>query len=169
MSAILAIGALYELGHLIVYLVFVRRQPAFRRERVIFLYHAASFLAVAAVLAFVLALTGGAAALLPAAAIVLAVHGMYSLTFLELWSLSEGGYSLAILRRAADGPEAVELASLLGLAAVGIQKRTVRLQHLADLGLVDQLGPAWRLTARGRLATSAIKAVSWLAGVRRRG
>lgn len=168
MTSVLAIAAIYGVGHLLVYVSVLRRLPAFRRERVIFLYHAISFVGVAAALAVVLSLSVDRD-VRPAAALVLAVHAMYSLTFLELWSLSEGGYSLAILRRAASRPGAVEVSSLLGLETVGLRKRTVRLQHLADLGLIERLGATWRLTSRGRAAAAAVKTVSWLVGAPRCG
>jgi hypothetical protein len=168
MSAVLTIAGLYGIGHLSAYLIFLRHRPAFRRERTIFLYHAVSFLGVMAMTALMLAQTRepGVAAV---AAIILSVHGIYSLSFLELWSLAEGGYSLTILRRAAARRQAVDPPSLAALESVGVTKRAARLQQLADLGLVERRGPTWSLTSRGRFAAAAVKAVSWLVRVQRRG
>ena len=90
--------ALYLAAHLLLYVAVLRHLPAFRREQTIFAYHALSAVLVTASAVVVpLALGTGFDAEWFVA--VVALHGIYSVSFLELWSLAEGGYSLQILER----------------------------------------------------------------------
>src|SRR4029077_20843025 len=76
----------------------------FQTERGIFLYHF-----ISAVLFAAGALAAGIARFSDAAMAVsvglIAVHGIYSTSFLELWSLAQGSYSISILTGiASQGP-----------------------------------------------------------------
>src|SRR5207248_3861685 len=84
----------YVAAHFGLYALVLRRLPRFIEERVIFAYHAVSAV-VLTVLAPGLWLVG----VIDFATLVglVSLHGLYSMSFLELWSLSQGGYSLQIL------------------------------------------------------------------------
>ena len=87
----------YVFFHFLSYAVWFRHWRAFGSEKTIFLYHAVSFAgAVSSVLAasWFLCPPGGGWRWVTGAA---GLHGIYSLSFLELWALSDGGYSLRIL------------------------------------------------------------------------
>src|SRR5262249_51461713 len=88
-------GLLFVLGHFALFAAIFRHARTFHAERTIFLYHLISAVAMAIVAA---AIAMWDVSLLIGAIGLLSIHAIYSLTFLELWSLAESGYSLAILR-----------------------------------------------------------------------
>lgn len=98
----------------------------------------------------------------------LAVHGIYSLSFLELWSLAEGGYSLQLLSALELGP-----ASRSGVtsfvAEIGDAKREARIRSLEAARLIATSDGRLTLTARGRLAAGAIAILRKIAGFREAG
>jgi hypothetical protein len=53
---------------------------------------------------------------------VAAAHGIYSMSFLELWSLAEGSYSFAILREIKSDRPADLHAVVIELRAIGDEK-----------------------------------------------
>ena len=84
--------------HFLIYAAVLRDMPLFQTERGIFLYHltsAAVFMAAALV---ILPIRRDGEAFSVASALV-AAHGIYSISFLELWSLAQGSYSLSIMGR----------------------------------------------------------------------
>lgn len=151
----------YIVAHLLVYLLVLRRRPAFRRERTIFLYHALSAVAVTAAVVAGVFLAGPQADLYAAIAIV-ALHGIYSVSFLEVWSLAEGGYSLQIVEHLAQADRAGQPADMEMLRAIGVTKQESRLDGLARVGLVRQAGNMVELTPAGRLVASVFAFLAWL-------
>lgn len=160
----LAIGAGiagYCAVHVLAYAVVVRHRRWARSERGIFAYHAGSFLVLSAA-ALVVAAHNPA----PAAAVVvsaIATHGIYSLTFLELWSLTQGSYSLSIL-------DAVDRAERGGtdppwrrLEAIEETKRADRLAALRHLGLVRAQAGGESLTPAGRIVAALLSCIAWTA------
>jgi hypothetical protein len=145
---LLSAAAAYLLGHFIFYVAVLRRLRRLQKEFWIFLYHAWSAVGLLVSLLVVSA---------PAVAIAgcLSLHGIYSLSFLELWSLSEGGYSLAILRRvqAASGGAI----SQESLAPIGSAKKSRRIASLMRLGLVARSGSTIRLTPGGRAVAAGLR------------
>ena len=133
--------------HLLVYRTVLRdRWPCFGTERGIFLYHTASFLA-ANLTVIGLGLEGSWPIWL---AFMIGTHGIYSLSFLELWSLAQGSYSLALLTMIDRlGPKA-SATRLQESAVIGRQKSEARNADLARLWLLQdgQSGPS-RLTVIG--------------------
>lgn len=128
----------------------------FRTECGIFLLHVGSFVicvGIAAVLGYRLGT--------PLAGLVLAVglHGLYSLSFLEAWSLTDGSYSFQLLNLIGQSGRPVAAGDLAGAQAIGTQKQQDRADTLRRLGLV---GANDRLTFAGRLAAFALRAVLWL-------
>ena len=163
----LAAGA-YVVLHLAAYLASLRQLASFRRESTIFAYHAISCcLYSAAVLSSVL-LAGGYRWLVAGLGLVM-LHCLYSITFLELWSLSQGGYSIAILagikRRGRTSVETL----IAEYARIGNTKITARLRSLGALGLLHVDDGRYRLTGRGKLVARALSVLRWLANYQRTG
>jgi hypothetical protein len=146
--------AIYLAAHLLLYIAVLRHRPAFRREKVIFAYHALSAAGVTlAVLIEPLVL--GTPYDFQWIVAVVGLHGIYSTSFLELWSLAEGGFSLQILERLDRAERRGEPADIEALRAIGIAKQGDRLTGLASIGLVRQEGARVELTAAGRLLAAA--------------
>jgi hypothetical protein len=148
----------YLVCHFLAYAVAFRRVRAFCQERTIFLYHFLS--AVALTLIVVLALIAwrppDAPALITSSILA---HALYSLSFLELWSLAEGGYSLGILRHLAAGV-ACNFPGDQVLASIGTLKKQSRLENLQRLGLIRNEDGLLRLTTGGRLIASVADVIA---------
>jgi hypothetical protein len=152
----------YLAVHLLVYLVALRHLAAFRRERVMFWYHLGSACVLSAVSVLAAVATGG-----PAVAVaLLSLHGFYSLSFLELWSLAEGGYSLSILAHVDRGAGRAPL-EIGALQEIGGAKKQSRLVDLERLGLVERADERLQLTRRGRRVAAVLAGLTWLANLRR--
>lgn len=153
---ILFLATLVYLGlHLGCYALVFRRLVSFRSERTVFLLHAGSFfLWVGAVaLAGLAWLPRDAAA---GSVVAAGLHGIYSLTFLELWSLTEGSYSLAILAAIArNGGRATDV-ELAGIRQIGAAKQGQRIVSLQRLRLIQASG---KLSATGWLAARALRTI----------
>jgi len=158
-------GTAYFLIHLAIYVLVLRRVPAFRTERGIFLLHFASVCALTAT-TFLLTLPNGFTEAMTVTAAVAAAHGIYSMSFLELWSLAEGSYSFQILAivdtmTVAD-PERV----VRELGQVGDQKKVQRLESLRRLGLITRDADILKLTATGRAVARFLAWLQWTANLR---
>ncbi|MEQ8641163.1 MAG: hypothetical protein RIE31_11270 [Alphaproteobacteria bacterium] len=146
----------YSVIHLLAYIVFLRNWPSMRQERGIFAFHMISFLlvSVAAALVGLYAETVG-----PVIAAI-AVHGIYSLSFLEAWSLAQGGYSLTILDRLSRTASQTSDDVLKGLEAVGLEKLQSRYRALVAMGLIAMHEDGkTRLTIVGRAVTLLLAAL----------
>lgn len=165
----LAAFAAYLVAHLAAYVAVLRRLGPFRTEKGIFLYHFVSAVAVcsAAALAGFLDPQGFG---LAGFVIVLSAHGIYSLSFLELWSLAQGGYSLSIIAGIAHAEAAGVEPDFSGLAAIGASKQADRVAALERLRLVSRVGEELNLTPRGSAIAAALNALRrWVdPGERRR-
>jgi len=143
----------------------LRRVRALRTERGILLFHVTSA-AIAALLALL-----GAAARADAAAIAIFIaivfaHGIYSLTFLEFWTLSQISYSREVLVCAAGHTLTNDQPAPATLISLGEEKRAGRLESLSRLGLVLRTAEGWELTARGRIVSTFLRALQWLTATR---
>jgi hypothetical protein len=159
------LGALaYVALHALVYATALRSRDTFRRERGIFAYHAVSA-ALVSVLALGSLIARPSFESLAMAVAVVCLHGIYSTSFLELWSLSQGSYSLKILRHiaAADTPNALDTSVL---EDVGIAHRTHRLEALTSARLTRQRDGQLELAPLGRAVAGALGLIAWLANVR---
>jgi hypothetical protein len=134
------------LCHFILFAAVFRHARAFHAERTIFLYHLVSAVAVAIAAAAIVrvdfSLHVGAIGLT-------AIHAIYSLSFLELWSLAEGGYSLAILREL-SGASGLRRVHGDPMRTLGGRKVRSRIESLGRLGLVRTSGDQIELTRLGR-------------------
>jgi len=144
---LLAIVA-YLAAHFAAYVLVLRHRAGLRSEKGIFLYHFAS--------AVFAGLAGVAFAVLEpdrfglsGLVLVLSLHGIYSLSFLELWSLAQGGFSLSILAGVAQAEASGKEPDFSGLAAIWQAKQVDRVAALEKLGLVSGTDGRIALTARG--------------------
>ena len=67
---------------------------------------------------------------------VVMLHGIYSLSFLELWALADDSYSVAIMEIVGQSGTAGGAALIRGLEAIGMSKQTSRLDALQAIGLI---------------------------------
>jgi hypothetical protein len=158
----------YLLGHFLVYALMLRHLPRFTRERVIFAYHALSELGWAVVL-----VVGTLAGLWSSDGLAgwvgaVALHGIYSLTFLSLWSLASGGYSIGILAQVARVGDGARV-ERVDLESIGVGKQEARMQGLAGLGLVRSRAQCVETTPRGALVAAALATIATMFGVRESG
>ena len=163
-----ALGLSYLVMHVLLYAVVLRGRPFFQSERGIFLYHfisAAAFTLVA--LAAVVADFSDAA--LATAVGLIASHGIYSISFLELWSLAQGSYSISILTGVASRGTVSRNALIDAFARIGDAKKDHRLSVLSGWSLAVREGDYWRLSARGRFLARLLNALLWLAAVEKPG
>ena len=149
----------YLCVHALVYVLWVRKAAYFSAESHIFLFHALPAAAVTAI-------AGGAWLFAPSQdsfavlVFVVSLQGIYSISFLELWSLAQGGYSISILAEIARAEAAGAAADLDALGSIGMDKQRGRLDGLARLGLLSSSSNGVHvLTTRGRLVASAIAAI----------
>ncbi|HLZ30428.1 MAG TPA: hypothetical protein VKV73_24165 [Chloroflexota bacterium] len=163
-----ALTLVYVLLHFLCYALVLRHQPRFTRERVIFAYHASSELGWALVLPI-----GGILGVwtnegLAAWIAAVALHGIYSLTFLTLWSLASGGYSIGILAQidAVGHGQAVERADL---ELIGSDKKDARLRGVQALGLIRSRDGYLEHTHRGAWAASVLASIAGVFAVRESG
>ena len=138
----------YLLAHFLAYVTLLRHSARLRTERGVFLYHLVpAMVAGLAGLAFVFA--GSAPSRFAELVLVLSVQGIYSISFLELWSLAQGGYSLSILRSVARSEGNGVDPDFSRLKWIGETKQRERIVGLERLGLIvvtDRIA----LTRRGK-------------------
>ena len=152
----LLIGGALIVAHLTGYLVSVRYLPFLSTERAVIRYHVAFVLAMAVVGGACLARQPDAATLTWTVALV-AMTGLYSLSFAILWSLSEGSYSLAMIARVRAAGAAHWLGDLSDLESIGAAKQETRIANMARLRLVTVDGERLRLAPRGRLVVRGMR------------
>jgi hypothetical protein len=155
----------YLCAHFFLYAVRLRKTKALKLEAGIFLYHLCSVLLAACVMLMLVA-TGRVERPWAEVTAVLSLHGIYSISFLELWSLAQGGYSLGILLSASRRDAIGTPQELSDLQAIGDQKRQSRLQGLARLGLIKELPQGVTLTPLGQVLGFFTQAVVRAANLR---
>lgn len=164
---VVAASLLWVVIHFLLYMLVLRRQGPASPETAILRLHIFSFvtLLLAGVAYVVSALDSENVAGLFAA---LALHAIYSMTFLEAWSVTQGSFVFWTLSRidAAQGRSP----DLRKLEQVGAAKQTKRLQDLASLGLIHcGQDSAWELTWLGRLTHAVVELLAFVTNIRRSG
>jgi len=160
-----ALVCAYLVCHLVAYTLVLRWIPFFRTEFGIFALHATSFLGLLAAVA--LRSPNGPGPAAPHIVLALSLHGIYSLSFLELWSLTQGSYSLAILDRVAASGVPVTLQAVAPLYAIGPTKRSARSTALVSLRLLrPAANGGTALTPLGSLAARIVRFLLWFSGGR---
>lgn len=150
-------AVLFYIGaHFGLFFVVLRYLNAFKREKIIFLYHMVSFCS--------LGLWTWGRVDLGTAAGILSLHGIYSLSFLELWALSSGGYSLRILEVIHKSAGGSVLKELETMQLLGAAKKKERLGAVIDLKMVRRRGDKFELTFFGRLFSQTLRLLVWPSG-----
>jgi hypothetical protein len=161
---LLAIAFLWCGGHLVLFVVLRKRFGS--TEGAILKFQVASFCALVGICLAVLLISADVS--FTGAVGAIAIHGIYSLSFLELWSLAEGGYSLQLLSALDSGP--VSRSSVIDFVAeIGDAKREARIRSLKAAGLITTSDRQLNLTGRGRLAAGAVAVLRKIAGFREPG
>jgi hypothetical protein len=137
-----------------------------RNEGAIFLLHVVAFAGFAIVAGTSYALCPQISTTVALGAVCL--NAIYCLSFLELWSLTEGGYSIGMLKSLKDGPQPKSIIAMQAIA-VGDRKRDNRIAGLRRLALINNEFGTLALTPRGRVVTVAIVFLRALANFRNPG
>lgn len=148
-SLMAIIGLLWPALHFAVYYFLLRTLLPLKTERGIFLFHLFSFFALSVVLASCFLSEHISRNAFTVIIFSLCIHGIYSLTFLELWSLSQGSFSLQLLEAIAANKELPMISTLRAGGDIGADKLRQRMESLRTLGL---LSPDGLLTIPGRIA-----------------
>jgi hypothetical protein len=159
---------IYLLAHFFLYVFVLRHQPYFQTEKGIFLYHLISAIVCVFASTVIVLIRRDGEALSIACALV-AAHGIYSISFLELWSLAQGSYSLSIMGqgRSDKVPSRAELVD--SFSRIGNAKKADRLSGLAGSKLIRLDGNYWKLTGSGAIVASMLRGLLWLANIKERG
>jgi hypothetical protein len=163
-----ALVVAYLCGHFAAYLLFFRHRGRLSTERSVFRYHfvSACLLSLAAILGVIR--NPGDAAIATAIGVIFA-HGIYSLSFLELWTLSQISYSREILLLAKLRGQFAKNAPPPELTRVGDSKKNDRFESLCRLKLLRHDGEVIKLTLPGRLIGNTLRAIAWLAHLKATG
>jgi len=137
---------------------FVLRASSLRREKGILAYHLASFVGVTGV-ACLLALHVADDQPWASAFAVISLHGIYSLSFLEAWSLAQGSYSLSILAAVHREARTGSRPDFSRLEEIGVAKQRGRLDTLERLHLIERRQGWLRLTVAGRRVAATLSAL----------
>jgi hypothetical protein len=154
-------------AHVLAYIAVFRHLKVFAAERAIAIYHGLAFAAVfvVVVVAFARGTIGFAAS-----CGLLALQYLYSLSFLELWTLAEGSYSLQILLRVSRQASVSREEILASCEAIGADKKRNRLHDLQALGLIAQdPDGTFKLAAMGRMLVDMLSLIMRLTTIREAG
>ena len=143
--------------HFVTFALVFRRLAVFGSEKVILLYHLLS--CAAAGMGVVLwGVWASSPEFFSALLAVIGLHGVYSMSFLVMWSSSEGGFSLRMMKALEGGPRPrSDVAD--EFIALGDTKRVQRLSSLQRSGWVREEGGLYRPTAAGVLLALLLRAL----------
>lgn len=158
----------YVAMHFLAYLLVLRRTDMFRSERAIFLYHFLPALIVSLIV-LVASIVGFSESTLASAVLFISLQGIYSLSFLELWSLAQGGYSISILISVGAASREGITPDFSALESIGAGKRASRLEDLQRLGLIRRRDGMVRLTAIGIVVANFFGLMAWLVDIKQTG
>lgn len=156
------LGACWCLCHLSGYVAIKRR---INSEFLVFQYHFQSFFA--SVLAVVILVAVEWVGITVGAGII-ALHIIYSISFLEIWSFSQGSYSSQIIRNIAKNPGITAQQAIALMSHIGNSKRLERVVALQRLRLIKDQEEI-SLTPAGRCVSNFILGICWLANWKDRG
>lgn len=147
----LGVSLIAYLGlHFLAYVFLVRKIALLARERGVFLYHliSAAGVSVGTLFAWL------AGSLSPAMFTVCTLaHAVYSTTFLWVWSVTQDGYTVAILDAIWQCETTGSELDFESLQQIGHRKQTQRLSNLERLGIVARHDGRFKLTLTGRVAS----------------
>lgn len=155
----------YFLSHFLLYVFVFRHRSFFWSERGIFMFHfVPALVLVTLVLAALLWQPSPKGFVLFVGAS--AACGIYSLSFLECWVLSEGGYSLRILSELVRRGTATQAEMELQFIEMSARKKIGRLNSLLALGLAKADTDRFRVTLQGGAVATAMSLIARLSGFR---
>ena len=163
---LLMVAVGYLVVHAGLYFAVLRRIPACVTERSAFLYHLVSAICFSALALGLWLLIPSSGASFAYVVGVVMLHGIYSLSFLEIWSLTEGSYSLQIMRAVVDSDQTAQPLDLAPLEAIGSGKEAGRTESLARLGLLRVADGQVTLTPRGQVVARLLSVLYMLVPVR---
>ena len=153
----LVLSLAFVIAHVALYAGWLRFRDTFRRERTIFLYHLFSWILGTGAIGLAAWTQEGWRVGSLAVLLSGSLHGIYSLSFLELWSLTQGSYSLSILAEVERDPGlGTFLADASARDDIGREKREARLLSLQRLGLLDDKGDP---TIPGRAIAAVVRGI----------
>jgi len=155
----------YIFVHFLLYALWFRNLQPLASEKGIFFYHFGSAVIIGSAMLGI-AITQPGEFRLAHAVIFLSLHSIYSLSFLELWALADGGYSLSILDCIDTNHGHREDKLLDELAKLGTIKKQGRIADLLRLGLIEQRNEQFSLTPAGRRTASLLRTIVHIANVR---
>ncbi len=154
MPALLTSAAWIAL-HFILFVALVRHLRVVRSEKGILLYHILSCACVGlGVVAW--GVVTGSEAMLSALLAAAGLHGMYSMSFLAMWSSAEGGFSLRMMKALEHGPRTRQDV-MAEFVSLGDSKRSTRLAVLERAGWIRQQDGLYRPTGAGLLLASVMR------------
>lgn len=168
-SIVCSVGVIYLFAHFFLYVFILRHRVLFGTEKGIFLFHfiSAAMFVLASIAVFLVRCTDE---VFSVACVLVAAHGIYSISFLELWSLAQGSYSLSILGRRKHKDKAIARSQLVeSLSEIGGSKKVDRLAGLRGFHLVHLDAGCWKLNSSGASIAAMLRGLLWLANIRERG
>jgi len=147
------------LFHLFLYAIFFKKMAAIKSEFGILIYHILIFLFV---FFMSVVMQTHIDYDIEEAVSSICLVSIYSMTFLQAWSLAEGSYSFSILESIKISEESNASFEIQRLEEIGRTKRSDRISSLEKLGLIQISSNAYHLTKRGRLASGFIKKIRYL-------
>jgi hypothetical protein len=146
----------------LLYIIFFRNYHYFRSERGIFLLHVVIVFLINIIA--LLQLIYSSAFTIAFYIITISVYGIYCITFLEIWSLSQGGYSLSILQAINFANEKNQDPNFNILNKIGQEKQTSRIEYLINSGLIEKADRGQiRLTPKGLFWGKILKMINYWA------
>ena len=165
----LLICLIFVLAHAGLYFAVLRDAAALASEKGIFLYHFISAILLAGGFGLWAASQGDSNAWTWFACAIM-LHGLYSVSLLELWALADDSYSVAILEIIDQGGPAAVPALMQRLEEIGMCKQSSRLDALRTIGLVrDTPDGSVALTPPGRAAVVLGRLLLFLVDARKYG
>lgn len=158
----------YLVLHFTLFVFIFRHHPRFRSEGGVLLLHVASAVALVAGMLVWFGLSPSQTRLAFAVGAG-AAHGIYSLSFLEIWALSDGGYSLRVLAAVVSRGQSTAAKLEAHFTALSSGKKEGRLDSLFELGLVQKDENTYALTPRGNVVAKFIAGIGYLAKLEKTG
>lgn len=148
------------------YTFVLRHRKFYQEESTIFLFQikSISILSIIGILCFLAYPTSG---LLTGLIGSIFTHAIYSLLFLELWALSQGSFSLEVLKHIDSN--GYDLDSQLVLIKFGNHKLSSRIINLREGRLIFLNEGNWKLTRKGRAVYTLLKIIQSIPAIRNAG
>ena len=165
---ILFISFTIILLNFLIYIFNYRYRKIGKTEKGIFLFQLISLLMLTGIILFV-ARNLNLETFITVIFLTVSLHSIYSLSFLEIWSLSEGGYSLQILQIINNNSGVLPKKSFEILVKVGDEKKQKRIESLKKLDLVKIDEKYISLSSSGLIASNIVNFFRLLTNVKESG